>query len=328
VGDFGRFQADIADNRIELRPDGLSYESGSQGRSGPSAERFVVTLRRGELPLIDGNPVDLEGYGTFESPYLVSAWDSGIVSLRFGPECMTVNVARPRFPLCIEETIEPMSLPYESPLDKAEGRWTPFLNYWRLKPEQWYWDPASGATGGCLRHEASLGVKDRERGAHDAAIILRGGEGWTDYAFEADAFAGGGCFGLWARADMQDEGAGNGRWTQGYSFVLDPGRGRCRLWRARKDGLEAAEGAQASPKRERNDFSNPVVLQEGQLPEGATHGRWMRLGLEVRGTEIRCRVDGKEVLVAQDRIFPSGSVGFITYKGRDIRFDNVRVRPF
>lgn len=269
-------------------------------------------------------------YGVLGAPLLATSRyvPPRAVSLRFGPERMTVNVARPRFPLRIEETIEPLSLPWESPLEKADGRWTPFLNYWRLNPEHWFWDPASGTTGGCLRHEASLGVKERERGAHDAAIILRGGEGWTDYAFEADAFAGGGNLGLWARADMQDEGAGNGRWMQGYSFVLDPGHGKCRLWRARKDGLEAAEATGTSSKRERNNFSDPVLFLEGQLPEGVTHGRWMRLSVEVRGAEIRCRVDGKEVLVAKDRVFPSGSVGFTTYKGRDIRFDNVRVRPF
>jgi hypothetical protein len=326
--DFGRFRADVTDNRIELKPDGLSYESCTQGRAGPSAERFVATLRYGELPLIDGSPVQLEGYGTFESPYLLSDWDSGVVALRFGPERMTVNVARPRAPLRIEETIEPLSLPYESPLEKPDATWVPFLNYWRLKAEQWYWDPTSGTTGGCLRHDAGRGVEDRERGAHDAEIILRGGEGWTDYAFEADAFAAAGHFGLWARADMQDEGGGNGRWVQGYFFVLDPGHGRCRLWRARKDGLVAGDAAKASPKRERNNFSDPVLLLEGSLPAGASHGRWMRLRLEVRGAAIRCSVDGQEVLSVEDHLFPSGSIGFTTYKGQDVRFDSVRVHLF
>ena len=248
--------------------------------------------------------------------------------MRFGPHRLTINVNPARSPVLVEEFIRPVELPLETTCDAPDPRWVPFLNYWRLKSEQWHWDATGGRSGGCLRHDASLGVPDPERGAHDAAIILRGGEHWTDYAFEADAFAGGGCFGLWARADMQDEGAGNGRWVQGYCFLLDPGRGRCRLWRARKDGYEAAKASGNSPKPERNDFSNPVLLMEGTLPEGVAHGRWMRLGLEVRGPEIRCRVDGKEVLAARDHLFPSGSVGFMTYKGRDIRFDNVRVRAF
>lgn len=323
-GNFDRFRADMADNRIELKPDGLSYESGAQGRAGPSAEPFVVTLRCGELPILDGSPVPLEDYGTFESPHLRSTWDSGIVTLRCGPERMTVNVTRPRAPVRIDETIAPLDLPYDSPLDKPDSAWAPFLNYWRLKPEQWAWNPASGMNGGCLRHDAGLGVEDRERGAHDAMMLLRGGESWTDYLFEADAFAAGGRFGLWVRADMQDEGGGNGRWIQGYMFVLDPRHAVCRLWRARKDGLAAS--AQAGSKPERNDFSNPMLLKAGSLPAASRYGRWMRLRFEAKGPALQCSVDGHEVLAIQDPVFPSGSVGFMAYKGHDVRFDNARVR--
>jgi hypothetical protein len=100
--DFDKFRADVADNQIELRPDGLSYESCTQGRPGPSAERFVATLRYGALPLLDRVPVELERYGTFESPHLHSDWDSGVIVLRCGAERMTVNVTRPRVPLRIE----------------------------------------------------------------------------------------------------------------------------------------------------------------------------------------------------------------------------------
>lgn len=48
----------------------------------------------------------------------------------------------------------------------------------------------------------------------------------------------------------------------------------------------------------------------------------------MRGSSIRCAVDGEPVIDARDDLFPSGSVGFVTYKGRDVRFDDVRVtRP-
>jgi hypothetical protein len=326
-GDFDRFRADVLDNPIRQEEDRLSYGSCSAGRAGPSAEPFEVTLRPGDLPLLDGSPVDLAGYGTFESPFLESAWDSGVVKLRAGPERLTVNVARPRSPIRIEETIRPLALPVECGFDAQDGRWVPFLNYWRLKPEQWSWDPAGGTTGGSLRHESARGVKDPERGAHDAAIILRGGEEWTDYIFEASAMAGGGRIGLWARADLEDEGAGNGRWVQGYSFMIDPGRGRCRLWRARKDGLRSQGGPEGSGP-ERNDFSNPVALGDAPLPPGAAPGRWIRLRMEVRGNSIRCSAEGQEVIAVEDSVFRSGSVGFIAYKARDARFDDVRVyRP-
>ena len=76
-GNFERFQKDVIDNQIRQLPDSLVYQSCSDGDSGPSAEPFVLTLRYGELPLVDSRPIDLAGYGMFESPYLDSAWDSG-----------------------------------------------------------------------------------------------------------------------------------------------------------------------------------------------------------------------------------------------------------
>jgi hypothetical protein len=95
AGDFPRFQADVLDNRIEQKPAGLLYESCSAADKGPSAETFALTLRYGELPLLNGTPIDLDGYNTFDSPYLNSAWDSGIVTLRFGPYQMTIDVTSP-----------------------------------------------------------------------------------------------------------------------------------------------------------------------------------------------------------------------------------------
>lgn len=326
-GDFKRFQADVLNNRVEQRPDSLAYESCADGDSGPSAESFVLTLRYGGLPLVDGRPIDLDGYSTFDSPCLNSAWDSGIVRLQVGSDRLTINVANARSPMRIEETIHPLVLPYETDCNQPDAAWTPFLNYWRLKPEQWYWDKGEGRTGGCLRHDAGLGVQERERGAHDAAILLRGGEKWTDYSLETDAFAGKGTFGLWVRADMQNEGGGNGRWVQGYYFVLDPSHNKCRLWRARVDGLVLLNKAGEALKGERNDFSNPLLIAEGGLPPSTACGNWLRLCVTVRGHAITCFVDGTQVLSAADALYPSGTIGLTVYKGQDVRFDNIRVAP-
>jgi hypothetical protein len=111
--DFSRFQADVLDNRIELESTGLVYESCSAADKGPSAEGFVLTLRCGELPLINGTAINLDGYNTFDSPYLNSPWDSGIVKLRFGPYRLTIDMSSPGSPLRTTEVIHSFNLPYE-----------------------------------------------------------------------------------------------------------------------------------------------------------------------------------------------------------------------
>ena len=325
--DFTRFQTDVCNNQIKQKSDGLIYESCSAGDKGPSAEAFVLTLCYGKIPLVNGTPMDLDSYDTFGSPYLNSPWDSGIVKLMFGTDRLIINVARSRLPVRIEESIRPLTLPYDTDCNQPDTAWVPFLNYWRLKPEQWYWDSQEGNSGGCLRHDAGLGVRERERGAHDAAILLRGGERWTDYNFEVDAYAGKGHFGLWVRADMQEEGGGNGRWVQGYYFVLDPSHKKCRLWRARQDGfvLESKAGAQLKP--ETNHFSNPLLIAEAAVPTSVAHGRWLRLRTKVCGKVITCLINDRQVLSTANDLYPTGTVGLIVYKGQDVRFDNVQVVP-
>lgn len=322
AGDFSRFRADMLDNVLKQEENTVAYESCSQADGGPSAEPFTLTLRCGQLPLLDGRPLDPEGYGTFESPYLHSAWDSGIVDLRYGSERLMVNVTRLDRPIRIEETVKPLSLPYQTDCEKPDPAWTPFLNYWRLRPQQWYWSSDGGSPGGCLRHEAARGVEKAERGAHDAMILLQGGEEWKDYVFEADARAENGHFGLWFRAGMYNEGGGNGREVQGYYLVLDPSHKKCRLWRARKDGLRPA----GSKEVEVNHFSNPTPIAEQASPDSATYGSWTRLRVEVKGSQIACLVNGQTVIAAEDDTYTSGSVGLFAYKSPDARFDNIRVR--
>jgi hypothetical protein len=224
-------------------------------------------------------------------------------------------------------SIEPLALPHKNDCEEPDTSWVPFLNYWRLKPEQWYWDTSGGNPAGCLRHEASLGVQKPKRGAHDAAILLRGGESWCDYVFEADAFARRGHFGLWVRANMRDEGDGNGRWVQGYYFVVIPRGPKWRLWRARQDGLVVENDSGEPAKPEKNHFSNPALLAEGPLPDSVAYGNWLAMRVELRGSRITASVDGREVATVESDLYPTGSIGFTTYKGEDVRFDNIRVTP-
>jgi len=327
AGDFARFRADVMNNLLKPEENAVSYESCSQADAGPSAERFTLTLRYGQTPLLDGQPLDLDSYGTFESPYLNSAWDSGIVNLRYGSERLMVNVTRPDRPNRIEETVKSLSLPYQTDCDEPDAAWAPFLNYWRLKPQQWYWSNDGGKSGGCLRHDTARGVEKAERGAHDAMILLRGGDTWADYSFEADARSDKGTLGLWFRADMEDEGGGNGRSVQGYYLVIDPARKKCRLWRARKDGLRSTDAKGEPGPIEVNHFSNPLLMAEQQTPDPIAPGSWIHLRAEVKGSKITCSVNGQTVITAEDGTFPSGSVGLFAYKGIDVRFDNIRVSP-
>ncbi len=92
AGGFDVFKADVLDGRLRITDnDGLIYESCSRGESGPSAEAFTVELRPGDLPMVDGKAVDLEGYPTLGSPHLKSAWNSGIVSVAFEGKELTLD---------------------------------------------------------------------------------------------------------------------------------------------------------------------------------------------------------------------------------------------
>jgi len=124
---------------------------------------------------------------------------------------------------------------------------------------------------------------------------------------------------------MHSEGGGNGRRVQGYHFVVDPSRKSSRVTRSRQDGLMPPHAQGADVRPERNDFANPLVLAEGTAPETTRYERWIELAVEVRGDAIRCFIDGEVVTSARNDIYRTGSVGFMTYRGEDVRFDNIRV---
>jgi len=110
--------------------------------------------------------------------------------------------------------------------------------------------------------------------------------------------------------------------------MLDPSHKKCRLWRARRDGLVLRNEAGEPVKPEKNHFSNPLLLTEAAIPTSVAHGRWMHLRVQVRGDTIACLVDCEQILGVKDDTYSSGSAGLTVYKGRDVRFDNIRVAPF
>lgn len=86
-GSFENFRQQIAANTIEFDPDTmtLSYHSSRNGhiRIGPSGLREV-----------DGAPADLD-YPTYASPYLISAWDSGVARLSHGDASLVLDFTAP-----------------------------------------------------------------------------------------------------------------------------------------------------------------------------------------------------------------------------------------
>lgn len=94
-GNFEAFASDILDNELHITPgDGRRYQSCSNGTSGPPSERFTVELRPSSWPTVNGQEVELASYPTIGSPHVNSAWDSGIVTITYGGEKLTLDFGK------------------------------------------------------------------------------------------------------------------------------------------------------------------------------------------------------------------------------------------
>jgi uncharacterized repeat protein (TIGR01451 family) len=194
--------------------------------------------------------------------------------------------------------------------------WEPFLNYWRLHPEQWYLQAGlgyGGTTG--LRHTYFYGVEDPERGAHDALYMYRGAgaEEWTDYRMEARVrIDAGDKMGFWVRGKYEPSPL-DGLHVEGYYIYWKPGRDRVELWRLKNSGGTAFH------------FSDPELLVVESHP--LDRGVWYQLAVEVRGSNIKVFVDGNLVINHNDSRWSEGTVGFVTYVVDYGTWDNVLVTP-
>ena len=72
-----------------------------------------------------------------------------------------------------------------------------------------------------------------------------------------------------------------------------------------------------------NGERGPVVGPEVQIPSGV----WHDLVVECKGNEIRCRLDGKELITATDKVnpFTSGKIGFWTKSDSVTYFTDARI---
>jgi len=240
----------------------------------------------------------------------------------------TLQAIPPTEPATATITVKEPYLLWE---DFEDGRedWVPFLNYWRLHPEQWFLQNGAGTDGSVgMNHQLGLGVIDPrgdERGADDA-ILMYEGEGsseWVNYRVEADVILREGDddrqMGLWFRGkytEPEDTRADTGKFVEGYYLVFRPrpqGSRSIVLSRVQPSGPTAYH------------FSDPEVVETADREMHSN--RWYRLAVEVVGSTITVFVDGDEVMSVQDSAWKKGTVGFFCYNIQDATWDNVLVMP-
>jgi len=226
----------------------------------------------------------------------------------------------------------------EDNFNDSVSRWTPFLNLWRLHPEQWYWDNGTYATN---RFRGS--PPDGE--AHDVLTMYLqpGSQDWTDYRFEADVWLGPDSdrFALWFRGHWQESDL-NGQWVLGYYLTVRPCAKEITIWQNQTD-IDCADQFTCETYELQYRFENPYQIYKA--PEYVfakpCKGRWYDVAVEVRnvadGVNMKGFVDGVKVLEFTDShgtLLTSGTVGFGGYKApwnpsldAGLRFDNVKVTP-
>jgi len=219
----------------------------------------------------------------------------------------------------------------EEHFENGLDNWTKFLNYWRLKPEQWYWTWDGG-----INNSGSVNHKCCEVGEAEDGVLMwesAGAEEWTDYRVEAkiNFHSGVGPVGLWVRGQHDFRDDGGGQWITGYYIVVG-GRATSEYHTVKIAQLQTATdcwGAACDNPGNLYDFNNPHDLADVQLPGTFTRGVWHTIAVEVRGDNIKVWWDGELSLdyVDPKEPFLTGSVGFKTYKADWITFDDIVVTP-
>ncbi len=225
-------------------------------------------------------------------------------------------------------TPTPMPTSLEDHFDTDANNWTPFLNYWRLEPEQWYWEAGTGYTGGGYRHYRYGGDKEAE----DALSMYLEGDSqeWTDYSFEAKMIIKSGSkAGLWFRGTRLEDDAAAGN-VGGYYFMISGKGASLQQMQTEDDCIYPA----CVNTWNLWDFNNPRLLASVSM--SIDKSQWHTLKVEVEGARIKCYLDGQLLIdyddspipndgIENDTVFLEGTVGFKTYKCANVVFDDVLV---
>ena len=93
-GSFGQFQDAVLSNPLRARAL-IAYEFDLIYRgAGPEAQELVFNTQSNALPTIGGKVVDYRYPNVFESPYILSKYNSGVVTIRRGSESLTLDFNR------------------------------------------------------------------------------------------------------------------------------------------------------------------------------------------------------------------------------------------
>jgi hypothetical protein len=74
---FEAFRNAVQARKVEVTDGVLNY-------TGLGGERFRFTLDQSRLPEVNGKPLDLAPAKVFDSPFVQSAWNSGVVTIQKG----------------------------------------------------------------------------------------------------------------------------------------------------------------------------------------------------------------------------------------------------
>jgi len=247
----------------------------------------------------------------------------------------------PRQPASAMVIVQPAFL-LEEDFDSGIDLWTPFLNYHRLEPGQWYWGPADGVNGsGGLTHDCCVG----RRVAADALMMYLqpGAEEWTDYRVETKLYLTGGVdgqgnyepesgdpIGLWVRGQWEPSDR-EGQWVTGY-YVVVAGKSTSPTHVVRLTQMQIAGDCTTSCQKPWNmwSFQNTFLLQESAPISGPfEHYRWYELVVEVHENHIQAWLDGQLVIDYVDEVLPhlEGTVGLKVHETKTASFDDLVVTP-
>jgi uncharacterized repeat protein (TIGR01451 family) len=244
---------------------------------------------------------------------------------------VTVEEAHPpRQPASATVTVKPAVL-LEEDFNSGIGRWTPFLNYWRLEEGQWYWGPTDGVGGsGALTQHCCNGDKEAEDGV--MMYLGEGAEQWTDYQLETKMILRTIYYpqGVWVRGQYEPS-TTRAQWMTGYYVVVGGGVGGSKHFvrLLQLQTLTDCWGPACSNPPNLYAFNNPHELQTVSLPGELKRYVWHTLKVEVRGNRIRAWLNGQLTIdyVDTKEPFLTGTVGFKTYKAQTVSYDNLVVTP-
>lgn len=229
--------------------------------------------------------------------------------------------------------VAPPPIFFTDDFESGVAKWTPFVNYWRLSPSQWFWDWGQGYGGS----NAYTHQHDRGHCCAEDALTMYLGQGsseWTDYRYSVRFRAQEGRqAGIWFRGTYKDVET-KGQWLTGYYFtvlVLPGEENPARLWQLMTE--EDYESKYHPPKYWYH-FSNPIALRQVEMTTSVNLGEWHTLTVEAQGPRFKCYVDDELVIDYTDTegaIFLKGTVGLYAFGGGDheaiINFDDALVEP-